>query len=62
MTELSEYVTAAMIAKETGIGYHTILARIHRKKVPITLLGKIVTIKREDASRISYPLYRGQGK
>ncbi len=62
MAELSEYVTAAMIARETGIGYHTILARIHRKKIPVTQLGKIVTIKRSDVGRVNYPLYKGHSK
>lgn len=59
VAELSELVTASMIAKETGLGYHTILARIHALKVPTIQLGKFITIRRSDAARVSHPLYKG---
>lgn len=58
MAELSEIVTPSMIAKETGISYHTILARIHTSNIPTLQLGKFIAIKREHVAAITHPLYK----
>lgn len=57
MTELSDYVTPSMLAKQTGLSYHTILARVHAGKVPYTKLGNLIVIRREYADRVTHPLY-----
>lgn len=63
MAELSEYVTASMVAQEAGINYTTILSRIHRNDIPVQRLGKIITIKREHVALVTLPLYkRGTSK
>lgn len=58
MAELSEYVTASMLAKQTGLGYTTIIARIHDANVPIQRLGKIILIERKDVASVTRPLYQ----
>lgn len=58
MAELSEYTTASMIAKQHGVGYHTVLARIHKAKIETYKFGNQLAIKTADAKKVSYPPHR----
>lgn len=56
MTELRDYVTTGMLAKETGIQYGTLLARMRKFNIDTYTVGKIIFIRRRDAKKITYPL------
>lgn len=52
MSVLAGYATIGSLSRQSGLAYHTLLARAHRRKVPMEKLGRQFLIRRGDVSLI----------